>query len=213
MAKPKTESDNTTRPCCQLLQTLSKSLSSLENPFEVAQALEKVKKNCILMQLMGESPVKWDLSKSTCYLARSPDAEAIVDEMGKTAAVHAGLKDHHALLNHMNGILANNAKLKQTTSRMQVFLAKLREGETKFGAVPDTDLSSPRESLSNTLSAGALLKGHPSFKDKPQSEGMPPKVSPKNNPEAEKNADAIRNELQNRPVNAPKPSAAPTLRR
>jgi len=214
MAKHQTTSDDN-RPCCRLLRELGKSPSNLKDPTEVAQALSVISQHCILMQLMGQSSVKWDLSKSTCYMARVPEAQTIIDEMGKTAAVHSGLKEFYALLNHMNGILANNATLKQISSRMQIFLAALREGEKKFGRVPDTSLISPDNANRNTLGAGAHLEAHPAFKNKSQMDGVAPKMNgdTAQNPEATKNAEQLQNQLQARPALQPKnaPSKAPTL--
>lgn len=195
------------RPCCKLLRNLSDQLNTLKNPDDVSRALDVLSQECILMKLMGQSAAKWNLSKSDCYLAVSPDdAEIIINEISKTAAVNASLEKHAKVLNHINGIMAHNAKLQQFSDRINFLLAQIREGEKKFGRVPDTSLL--KEKQGNELSAGEALKSHPLL-NKPQFDGMPPKSNPnpQQDPKATENAEALRNELQYQPSPAPAPRA------
>jgi hypothetical protein len=194
------------RPCCKLLRKLSDSLDTLSDPNEANKALDMLSQNCVLMKLMGQSAAKWDLSKSDCYLAVSPDdAEIIINEIGKTAAVQSSLNKYATILSHINGIIAHNAKLKQFSDRINFLLAEVREGERKFGRVPDTLLL--KENNANTLNAGEALAAHPLL-DKPQFEGMPPKSNPnpqQNPKETTENAERLQNQLQLQPTPAPSP--------
>ncbi len=208
------------RPCCLRLRELSQDLDSLKDPKPVHDALEIISRHCVLMKLFGQSKVKWNLAKSDCRLAVSPeDAQTIIDEFGKTSAVNAELGHHDALLAFLNGVVANNAVLKQIDDKSQVFLAALREGEKKYGRVPDTSLLKDENREANMLSAGDRLQAHPLLEKTPQFDGMPPKSNPdpKQDPEAAKNAEELQNQLQNRPEYRQsldmRPNSAPKLTR
>lgn len=188
------------RPCCRMMKALAQRADSLKDPEEVSQALNVISEHCELMKLMGQSAVKWDLSKSHCYLAVFPeDAQAIIDEIAITFAAFDYLHYFDALLFHLAGVLAHNAKLKQLSDKLPFALAEIREGEKKFGAVPETNLLKDNK-VQNTLQAGDLLKAHP-FLDKPQMDGAPPKdtPSPVQNSEAAENAEKLQYQLQLQP--------------
>jgi len=204
------------RPCCLRLRELSQNLDVLKDPKAVRDVLETLSKHCVLMKLFGQSKIKWDLAKSDCRLAVSPeDAQAIIDEMGKTSAVTAELGKYDALMAFLNGVIANNAVLKQIDEKSQVFLSELREGEKKYGRVPETSLLKDENRVANLLSAEDRLQAHPLLEKTPQFDGMPPKSNPdpKQNPEAPENAERLQNQPQNQPGFKPsldnRPSSAP----
>jgi len=189
---------NQKRPCCRLLKELSQLPDSLKNPNEVAQALSVISQQCVLMKLMGQSAVKWDMSKSQCYLAFNPeDAQAVIDEISKTFASYDDLKYFEVLLHHIAGILSHNEKLKQITDKMPFVLAEIRDKEKKFGSVPETIIIRDHKTQ-NALQAGDLLKTHP-YLDKPQMDGAAPKdtSNPVQHPEAQENAERLQLQLQN----------------
>jgi hypothetical protein len=201
------------RPCCLLLRELSKSQKSLQDPQAVSETLEVISRHCVLMKFKGKSKIKWDLSKSDCYLAVSPESsQEIVDECGKTVAVNQSLESYDALLAYLNGIIANNAVLGQTKDKIQVFLKQLREGEKRFGRVPDTSLTKETHN-ENALGAGDLLQAHPLL-DKPQFDGITPKSNPNpnQNPDAAKNAEELQHQLQHQLQYQPKPQSTITPR-
>lgn len=200
------------RPCCLRLKELSQNLDALKDPKVVREAMEILSRHCVLMKLFGQSKIKWDLAKSDCRLAVSPeDSQAIIDEIGKTSAVNAELAKYDALLAFLNGIEANNAILKQIDDKSQVLLAAVREGEKKYGGVPETSLLKDENRVGNMLSAEDRLQAHPLLEKTPQFDGMPPKSNPdpKQDPEAAKNVAELQNRLQNQLQYQPSPSIAP----
>ena len=208
---------NHKRSCCRLIKELSKftEADNLTDPLHVSRVLEILSQHCVLMKLMGESAVKWDLTKSQCYIAFYPDdAQEVINEISKTFAAYASLDQYGAILSHLMGLLAHNAKLKQFSDKLPFFLSQLREGEKKFGSVPMTSLLKENKTQ-HDLSASDLLKAHPLL-DKPQFDGVPPKNNPNpiQNPEAAENTQQLQLQLQLQPTPkyTPAPTAAPKLR-
>jgi len=204
------------RLCCLRLRELSQNLDALKDPIAVREAMEILSRHCVLMKLFGQSKIKWDLAKSDCRLAVSPEeSQAIIDEFGKTSAVNAELAKYDALLAFLNGIEANNAILKQIDNGSLVVLSEIREGEKKYGGVPETSLLKDENRVANMLSAADSLQAHPLLEKTPQFDGMPPKSNPdpKQDPEAAKNAAELQNKPENRPDYRPsldnRPSTAP----
>jgi hypothetical protein len=194
---------NQKRACCRLLKELSQLPDSLKNPDEVAQALEVISQHCVLMKLMGQSAVKWDMSKSQCYLAFYPeDAQAVVDEINKTFASYDNLQYFDTLLFHLAGILAHNEKLKQISDKMPFVHAEIREKEKKLGATPETIIFRDKNVNKAALGAGDLLKAHP-YLDKPQMDGAASKDTPNpvQHPEAAENAQRLQLQLQHQKQN------------
>jgi hypothetical protein len=200
------------RPCCLLLRELTEALPSLNSPEKTAEVLETISDHCILMKLAGKSKTKIDFSKGQCYLSVHPDeAQTVITEVEKTAVAFSELEHFDELYNKINQILANNANLKEIGDRIQLFLAQLREGEKRFGAVPFTDIN--KAEASHGLSAGESLQAHPLIADKPQFDGIDPKSNPDTtiNPEAAENAEELQLQyrLQNQLQFQPGPSNAP----
>jgi hypothetical protein len=206
------------RPCCLMLRKLAQSPGTLKDPQAMEEAMNVLARHCVLMKTFGSAKVKWDLAKSDCFLAVSPDdAQTVADELGKTRAVNASLEKHDAMLAFMNGILSNNAVLKQIQDKNQVFLVALREGEKRFGRVPDTSLLKKDTTPGNELGSADRLKAHPLLSVKTQFDGVSdPKANanPKENPEAAQNQEQLQNQykLQPKPQLTNAPSSAPKLR-
>lgn len=207
------------RPCCLRLRELSQNLDALKDPKVVREAMETISRHCVLMKLFGQSKIKWDLAKSDCRLAVSPeDSQAIIDEIGKTSAVNAELAKYDALLAFLNAVAANNAVIKQIDNGSLVVLSEIREGEKKYGGVPETSLLKDENRVANMLSAEDRLQAHPLLEKTPQFDGIPPKSNPdpKQDPEAPENAERLQNQPQNRPGYNPsldmRPSSAPKFR-
>lgn len=184
-------------PCCRLIRAYSDALMPLKYPEKVHEVLEVVSRHCELVKLMGKEKIKWDLSKSCCYIAVSPEqSEAVIAEIAKTLAAYGAEHNDNRLLFHLSAILSHNAELTQLADRSQIFLSQLREGEKKFGGVPDTPMTKDPQTT-NTLGAGELLQAHPLL-NKPQFDGIDPKSNPNpvQNPEAVENVKQLQNRLQ-----------------
>lgn len=201
------------RPCCLLLRELTDALPSLDSPEKTAEILETISTHCVLMKLAGKSRTKVDFSKGHCYLAVHPDeAQSVITEAQKTAEAF-NQTEFDVLLNKISEILANNANLKAMGDKMQLYLAQMREGEKRFGAVPFTELQ--KESQGHGLSAGESLLSHPLMQDKPQMDGIDPKSNPDANinPEAAENAQRLQLELQPELRKQLGLNASPTMKR
>ncbi|HEV2613101.1 MAG TPA: hypothetical protein VGV92_00140 [Gammaproteobacteria bacterium] len=185
------------RPCCLLLRELTEALPSLTTPEKTAEVLDTISQHCVLMKLVGRSKTKIDFSKGACFLAVNPDeAQSVITEAQKTAEAFNELAHFEELFNKINQILANNANLKDIGDKIQLFLAQMREGERRFGAVPFTDIHRDQKA-GHGLSAGESLQSHPLIADKPQFDGIDPKSNPDTqiNPEAAENAARLQLEL------------------
>jgi hypothetical protein len=189
------------RPCCRLLRELASQVDLLKDARAAEQLLDTMSKHCVIMKLAGKNRTKIDFAQSDCYMDLNPEtAQTMIDEVAKTAAINSEMTMYYELLAKINHLLANNAKLQQISERMQHFLAQMREGERKFGRVPDTSLLKESQN-ENVLGAGSRLQAHPLL-DKPQFDGITPKSnpSPEQNPEAAKNAEELQLRLQHRPT-------------
>lgn len=203
------------RPCCLLLRELTEALPSLTTPEKTAEVLEKISEHCVLMKLVGKSKTNIDFSKGNCYLSVNPDeAQSVMTEAEKTAAVYSELEHFDALFNKINQILANNAVLKEMSGKVQFFLAQMRDGEKRFGAVPFTDIHKD-QTRSHGLSAGESLQAHPLISDKPQFDGIDPKSNPDTtiNPDAAENAQQLQLDLHPELRHQLGMGNAPTLKR
>ncbi len=201
------------RPCCLMLRELTSALPSLASPEKTEEILETISKHCVLMKLAGKSLTKVDFSKGNCYLAVHPDeAQSVITEAQKTAEVF-NQTEYEALFNKISEILANNANLKEIGDKMQLFLAQMRDGEKKFGAVPFTDMK--KNETRQGLSAGESLLAHPLMQDKPQLDGIDPKSNPdaQINPDAAENAQRLQLDLNPQLRNQLGLNASPTMKR
>lgn len=185
------------RPCCLLLRELTEALPTLATSEKTAEVLDTISQHCVLMKLAGKSKTKVDFSKGQCYLAVHPnEAQTVITEAQKTAEVFNELSHFEELFNKISQIIANNANLKDMGDKLQYFLAQMREGEKRFGAVPFTDIHKD-QNVAHGLSAGESLQSHPLIADKPQFDGIDPKSNsdPVINPEAAENAKQLQLDL------------------
>ena len=124
------------RPCCQLLRQLAQRADQLRDPGVVANALEVLSRECVLMRTLGKSRVSIDAVKLNCFLHVSPESDNLSSEIGKTVAANLGLQQKYYLLfGAINEILSKNANSQQISEFILPLLAEIRDGERKFGAV------------------------------------------------------------------------------
>lgn len=199
-------------PCCLLLKktaTRTSSVENLKNPDASINLLQTVCANCIMMQTLGHSNVKFDFKKEIpeCYLLVSPEsAQALIDEVSKTISVEQ-LDEYLILLAKVYAILAQHPKADQIKAKFNAFLAELRNHESRFGKVPYTSMLT--ETTRHSLESGDLLQQHPLLSS-PQFDGVSdPKSNPdtKQNPAAAEEANRLQNQHRPKPGFNPRPAA------
>lgn len=187
------------RPCCLLLKELNQQgPESITYPDDCAELLNTLSQHCVVLRSVGKSKTKIDKEHATCYMAVHPESsQELIDEATKTVAVSPDLEQYYTLLAKINGALSTNIKLQQLTERHRLLLAQVREGERRYGKVPDTSLLQSNAEH-NELDHSAALKEHPALKS-PQFDGAPSQDNPKpsENPSAPERVQEL--QLQHRP--------------
>lgn len=196
------------RPCCRLLASVSHELKTLQDANACHDVLQTLCENCVLLKVAGKSRVKVSQQEgetAECYLAVNPEsAQESIDEITKTMTA-AQLAENYSLLAKINHLIANNPKLKQIADKLTSLIVSLREGEKKFGRVPDTKIIKDEN---KSLDSKDLLQQHPLLSS-PQFDGANPKstADPVQNPKAAEEANRL--QLQH----APKPGFNPRPQR
>lgn len=194
------------KPCCAMLRLHRTPSASLQTPAACAELLTCLAKDCVMMQQVGASRVKVDEQYKQCYLLVDPTTtREMLNQISETVTLK-GLNDYYPILNQIEASLAKNPLLKEIVDHHTLLLSTLREGERKWGIVPQT--IEKQVTHSPELSATqAFLQDHPRLADKPQFDGVAPSQTPiaNDNPSAIEQVNRLQHQHQPKPAFNPRP--------